>query len=311
MPLDPQVEYVLNLIKTAGNLEYWQMTPQQARAFHNMKAAILDAKPEPVFRSEDRSLPGPAGKIPVRIFTPRESDEPLPVLVWLHGGGHVVGSLDSYDSLCRQLALRADCIVVSVDYRLAPEHKFPAAVEDSFAALTWVGTHAAELGGDPARIAVGGDSAGGNLAAVAAILARDAGFPRLVFQLLIYPATAPHANSASQLEFAEGYVLTRRTILWFHDHYLRDDNDRKDFRYAPLICPDLSGLPRALVIVAGYDPLRDEGIAYAERLMQAGNNVELTHYEGMVHPFFSMSGALDAGKKAIAQTSAALKQAFG
>jgi acetyl esterase len=200
--------------------------------------------------------------------------------------------------------------VVSVDYRLAPEHKFPAAVDDSFAALTWVGQHAAEIGGDPNRIAAGGDSAGGNLAIVAAILARDAGSPPLVFQLLVYPPTAPYPDSASQLELAEGYLLTRKNILWFQNHYLHDDNDRQDIRYAPLICADLSRLPAALVIVAEYDPLRDEGIAYAERLRQAGNRVELTNYEGMVHPFFSMSGALDVGKQAIAQASVALKEAF-
>jgi acetyl esterase len=310
MPLDPQVAQIIDLIKKAGNLEYWQMTPQEARAFHNKKAPILDARPEPIYRSEDRTVPGPAGDIPVRIFTPRESGEPLPVLVWFHGGGHVIGSLDSYDSVCRQLALRADCIVVSVDYRLAPEHKFPAAVDDSFAALTWVGQHAAEIGGDPNRIAAGGDSAGGNLAIVAAILARDAGSPPLVFQLLVYPPTAPYPDSASQLELAEGYLLTRKNILWFQNHYLHDDNDRQDIRYAPLICADLSRLPAALVIVAEYDPLRDEGIAYAERLRQAGNRVELTNYEGMVHPFFSMSGALDVGKQAIAQASVALKEAF-
>ena len=310
MPLHPQVELVLQKIKQAGNPEYWQMTPQQARDFHNQKAAILDAKPEPVFRAEDRTLPGPAGAIPVRVFTPRASKTPLPVLVWLHGGGHVVGSLDSYDSVCRQLALRADCIVVSVDYRLAPEHKFPAAVDDSFAALMWVLQHADELGGDVSRIAIGGDSAGGNLAAVAAILARDAGLPPLAFQLLVYPATAAHPDTQSQQAFSDGYLLTRKHIFWFQNHYLRDDRDREDFRYAPLLCPNLSGLPPALVIVAEYDPLRDEGIIYAECLLHAGNQVELVNYEGMVHAFFSMSGALDVGKQAITKAAAALQQAF-
>lgn len=310
MALDPQVRQILELVKRAGNPEYWQMTPEAARDFHNKKAPILDSKPEPVHRCENRRIPGPAGEIPIRIFTPRESSAPLPVLVWFHGGGHVIGSLDSYDSLCRQLALRADCVVVSVDYRLAPEHKFPAAVEDSFAALSWVGQHAAEIGGDANRIAVGGDSAGGNLAAVAAILARDAEYPPLVFQLLIYPPTAAYPDSPSQLELAEGYLLTRKNILWFQNHYVRDDNDRQDFRYAPLLCPDLSRLPPALLIVAGYDPLRDEGIEYAERLRQAGNQVELVNYEGMVHPFLSMSGALEVARQAIVKSSEALRQAF-
>lgn len=310
MPLDPQVQWVLDRIREAGNPEYWQMTPEQARDWHNKKAGILDVKPEPVFKTEDRLIPGPGGEIPLRIYTPRESDQPLPVLVWLHGGGHVVGNINSYDALCRQLALQADCIVASVEYRLAPEHKFPAGVEDGFAALTWVGHHAAEFSADPERIAMGGDSGGGNLAAVCVILARDAGFPRLAFQLLVYPRTAAWEDSASHHEFAEGYLLTRKTILWFHNHYLNSDEDRKDWRWAPLDCPDLSRLPPALVIVGEYDPLRDEGIAYAERMRREGNTVELTNYAGMVHPFFSMGGAIDAGRRAIAQAAGALKQAF-
>jgi acetyl esterase/lipase len=310
MPVDPQVEWVLARIREAGSPEYWQMTPQQARDWHNRKAGLLDVKPEPVFNVEDRTISSPATDIPVRIYTPRASDGALPVLVWLHGGGHVVGSLDSYDALCRQLALQADCIVVSVDYRLAPEHKFPAGVDDSIAALEWAGLHAADFGGDPARLAVGGDSAGANLASVCAILARDAGGPRLCFQLLVYPRTAADETLPSHHEFAEGYLLTRKTILWFHDHYRSSDADRHDFRYAPLICRDLSRLPPALVIVGEYDPLRDDGIAYATRLEQAGNAVELTQYPGMIHPFFSMSGAVDAGKRAIRQASSALKRAF-
>jgi acetyl esterase len=310
MPLDPQVQQVLELIRSAGNPEYWQMTPQQAREWHNQKAGILDIKPTPVFRVEDRRIPGPASEIPVRIYTPRASSQFLPVLVWLHGGGHVVGSLQSYDAICRQLALEADCIVVSVDYRLAPEHKFPAGVEDCFAALTWAGRHAGEFGGDAKRIAIGGDSAGGNLAAVCAIMARDEGAPRLVFQLLVYPRTAAWEDSPSHREFADGYILTRKTILWFHNHCLKSDADRQDWRWAPLDCPDLSRLPPALVIVAECDPVRDDGIFYAERLKQAGNALELTNYAGMVHPFFSMGGAIDAGRRALSQAAGALRRAF-
>jgi acetyl esterase len=263
-----------------------------------------------VFRVEERRIPGPAAQIPLRLYTPRASERALPVLVWLHGGGHMIGSLDSYDALCRQLALEADCMVASVDYRLAPEHKFPAGVEDAFAALTWVGRSAAGLGCDPGRVAIGGDSAGGNLAAVAAILARDAGFPALAFQLLVYPRTAPWEDSASHHEFAEGHLLTRKTILWFHGHYLNGEADRADWRWAPLICPDLSRLPPALVIVAECDPLRDEGIAYAERLKREGNVAELASYPGMVHPFFSMGGASDAGRRAISHAAGALRNAF-
>jgi len=310
-PLDPQVAAVLAKIRLAGNPEYWQMTPAQARDWHNRKAGILDIAPEDVHAVEDRVVRAIEADVPVRIYTPRASQAALPVLVWLHGGGHVVGSLQSYDALCRKLALSADCIVVSVDYRLAPEHKFPAGVVDSFAALKWTGRHAHEFGGDAARIAIGGDSAGGNLAAVCAILARDAGEPALVHQLLVYPRTAPYEDSASHRDLAEGYLLTRRIILWFHDHYRARESDREDFRYAPLIASDLSRLPPALVIVGEYDPLRDDGIAYAKRLREAGNDVELADYPGMVHPFFSMGGAIDAGRDAMVQASGALRRAFG
>ena len=260
MPLDPQVQVVLEKIRAAGNPEYWQMTPQQARDWHNRKAGLLDVKPEAVFKTGDRSIPGLAGSIPVRIFIPHQATEPLPVLVWLHGGGHVVGSLESYDALCRQLALQGDSLVVSVAYRLAPENKFPAGVEDSFAALQWAAEHAAGIGGDPNGLAIGGDSAGGNLAAVCAILARDAGSPKLMMQLLVYPRTAPDEKFPSHYEYAEGHLLTRKTILWFHQHYRASDADRQDFRYAPLLCKDLSRLPRALIIVGECDPLRDDGI---------------------------------------------------
>jgi acetyl esterase len=200
--------------------------------------------------------------------------------------------------------------VVSVDYRLAPEHKFPAGVVDSFAALKWTARHAPEFGGDASRIAIGGDSAGGNLAAVCAILARDSREPSLLFQLLVYPRTARDEDSPSHRALGEGYMLTRKVILWFHEHYRAKDSDRDDFRYAPLIAKNLACLPPALVIVGEYDPLRDDGIAYANRLREAGNEVELADYPGMVHPFFSMGGAVDAGRRAMAQAAAALRRAF-
>lgn len=310
MALDPQVQDVLDRVRKAGVPEYWQMTPEQARDWHNRKAGILDIEPAAVFKVENRAIPGGGGAIPLRIYTPRDAVGGFPVFVWLHGGGHVIGSLDSYDAVCRQLALQADCVVVSVDYRLAPEHKFPAGVEDAFKALTWVGRHAGALGADPQRIAVGGDSAGANLAAVCAILARDTGFPRLLFELLIYPRTAADEDSPSHREFEDGYLLTRRTILWFHDLYRASDEDRRDFRYAPLICRDLSRLPPALIIVAEFDPLKDEGLAYARRLREAGNEVEAVTYAGMVHGFISMGGAVDAARHAQSFAAAALKRRF-
>jgi acetyl esterase len=310
MPLDRQAAALLAKVRAAGNPEYWQMTPQEARDTHNRRAGILGIPPAEVFEVKDRAIPGPANDIPFRIYAPRQSATLLPVLVYLHGGGHVIGSLDSYDAICRQLALEADCIVVSVDYRLAPEHRFPAGVDDAFAALNWVSGHAGELGGDAKRIAIGGDSAGGNLAAVCAILARDANGPQLRFQLLVYPRTAPDEALPSQHEFAEGHMLTRRSILWFHEHYRASDADRHDFRYAPLIHPDLSRLPPALVIVGECDPLRDDGIAYAKRLQADGTPAELALYEGMIHPFFSLGGVLDAGRHALTRSAQALRHAL-
>ena len=307
MPLADEARWVLDAIRDAGIPEYCDLTPQEARAAHEARANKLAPPKRDIYRVENRDLPGPDGGIPIRIYTPLKFDTPAPVLTWLHGGGHVIGSLDSYDRLCRELSAKAGCVLVSVDYRLAPEHKFPAAVDDCFAALRWVGKEASAQGWDPARIAIGGDSAGGNLAAVCAIMARDAGGPALRFQLLIYPATAPYPDSESQFEFADGYLLTRRVILWFHNHYLRQESDRRDYRYAPLIAPDLSRLPPTKIIVAECDPLRDEGIEYAERLCAAGNDVSLSCYPGMIHPFFSMSGALAAAREAVDEAADALR----
>lgn len=311
MALDPQVQYVLGLVEKAAYPEFWQLSPADARALFEKTAPVLDAPWEEVTRFETIRVPGPAGDIRVNLYAPQpKSAGPLPLLVYFHGGGFVVGSLESYDRLCRALANRAGCLVASVDYRLAPEHKFPAAPDDCHAALNWLAAHASEIGADPARMAVGGDSAGGNLAAVTALTARAQG-PKLVFQMLIYPCVGPRQDEPSHFEFAEKLLLTRKNILWFMEQYLRSEADRDDWRFAPLLAPDLAGLPPALLIVAGYDPLRDEGVAYAERLKAAGVPVEFTNYEGMVHGFFSLSGAIDAGRQAIAQAAAALRRAFG
>ncbi len=311
MPLHPQVEKVLELIERAGEPPYWTLEPAVARARHEETAPVLDAAPVAVHRVTDHEIAGPGGPLPVRAYRPHASAAPLPALLWLHGGGHVVGSIACCDALCRHLALGAGAVVVSVDYRLAPEHKFPAAVEDSMAALEWLHREAPSIGVDRARIALGGDSAGGNLATVTAIAARDRIVPAPVFQLLVYPATASWPDSASHAEFAEGHLLTRRDVDWFQGHYVRDARDRDDPRFAPLNAPDLSGLPDALVIVAECDPLRDEGIAYAERLRAAGGRVELTCYPGMIHAFLSLSGIVDAGRDAIAQAGRALREAYG
>jgi len=311
MPLDPQIEFVIGLVKKANAPEFWQLTPDQAREQYSLRVAKLAVK-EPILRTEDRRIPGPGSHIPIRIYTPREArpGEKLPVLLWFHGGGFVIGSIDTHDSVCRMLANQADCIVVSADYRLAPECKFPAAVADCEAALKWVALHAVEFGADPQAIGVGGDSAGANLATVVAILARDAGHPKIAFQLLIYPCAAPEPETPSHYKFAEGYVLSRNTITWFFRLYQRSRADSNDFRFAPLIADDLANLPPALVLVAGYDPLRDEGVDYAKRLIEAGNRVRLVNYEGMIHGFILMGGAVDDAKRAVAESAQALREAF-
>ena len=311
MPLDPQIETLLNLVKKAGLPELWTLTPDQAREQYAMRVRNAEVK-QSIHRTQDRRIPGPGSDIALRIYWPREAREGelFPVLLWLHGGGFVIGSLDTHDSACRMLATQAECMVVSVDYRLAPEFRFPAAVDDCQAALRWLALHASEIGADAQRIAVGGDSAGANLATVIAIAARDDGHPKVAFQLLIYPCTAPEPETPSQHKFAEGYLLTRNAIVWFYKQYQRSQRDSNDWRFAPLLKDDLSNLPPSLVLVAGYDPLRDEGIDYAKRLIEAGNRVTLVNYEGMIHGFYLTGGVVDGAKRAVAQSAAALREAF-
>jgi acetyl esterase len=311
MPLDRQAEVIITLIKQSGLPELWQLTPDQAREQYQMRVTKL-AQEQPIFRSFERRISGPGSDIGLRIYQPREPKpgERFPVLAWFHGGGFVIGNLDTHDHACRALAVQADCMVVAVDYRLAPESKFPAAVEDCMAVVRWLALHALEIGADPKRIAVGGDSAGGNLAAVCAILARNDGYPQLAYQLLIYPCTAPEPETPSHHKFADGYVLTRNAITWFYKQYVRSPKEFYDFRFAPLVAEDLSNLPPALVLVAGYDPLRDEGVDYAKRLIEFGNRVTLVNYEGMVHGFYLMGGAVDAARRAISESAAALRDAF-
>jgi len=306
MPLDPQVEIVLQLLAAAGGPPLETLSPPQARAAF---AQMILPSDEPVARVEDHTIPGPAGAIPARVYAP-EGSGLQPVLVFYHGGGWVIGDIETYDLLCRTLANRAGCAVVSVDYRLAPEHPFPAAVDDAYAAAQWVHEHGREIGVDPARIAVGGDSAGGNLAAVVAYLAHERGTPPLVYQALIYPSTDLGGETESHRLFAEGYFLTRSTMNWFRDQYVPQPADRQNPLAAPLLAEDLRGLPPALVITGEYDPLRDEGEAYAERLRAAGVPVVRTRYEGMIHGFVSMAPIVDKGKAAIDQIAAALRSAF-
>jgi|SRR5579885_1118019 acetyl esterase len=310
MALEPQTRALLDAMLAAGaSLDFGQMPPQEAR--RRMEAnPIARGTAEPIAKVEDRRIPGPAGELGVRIYTP-EASAPRPAIVYFHGGGWVLGNLDGSDAQCRALANAARCVVVSVDYRLAPEAKFPAPVEDCYAATRWVAQNAPDLGCDPRRIAVAGTSAGANLAAVVPLMARDrGGIPQLAFQVLVYPITDGSMNTRSYRENGQGYFLTAASMAWFWKHYIHDDNDRFHPYAAPINAPDLRGLPPALVITAEYDPLRDEGEAYAERLRAAGVPVTCTRYDGTIHSFVSMPN-LEVGKRAFNQIVAALKETLG
>jgi acetyl esterase len=306
MPLDPQARLVLDQLEAVGFPDLSSLDPVAARA---LAGADPSAPVEEVARVENRSVPGPDGEVPIRIYTPHASGR-LPALVYFHGGGWVICSLDTHDGICRRLANAASCIVVSVDYRLAPEHRFPAAPDDCFAATRWVAANASELGADPERIAVGGDSAGGNLAAVVALMARDRGGPSLRHQLLVYPITDRALDSASYSENAEGYLLTRAMMKWFWGHYLPRESERLAPYASPLQAKDLGGLPSAHVITAQYDPLRDEGEAYAARLRDAGVPTKHSAYAGMMHGFFSMGDAIDVAQQAVEEAASQLVRAF-
>lgn len=306
MPLDRQAQAVLDQIAALGFPPTHTLSPAEARA--HSKARPRAPGPE-VAKVEDRCISLPDREIPVRIYTP-EGNGPFPVLVWFHGGGWVVGDLDTADGTARHLTVGASCTAVSVDYRLAPETKFPGPLEDCFEAVEWVSKNTANLNADPNRIAVGGDSAGGNLAAGVALMARDRGGPPLVFQLLVYPVIDRNFGTNSYRQNANGYQLTTDSMMWYWNHYLQNNSDAANPYAAPLQAKDLAGLPPALVITAEFDPLCDEGEAFARRLQAAGVPTQSTRYGGMIHGFFGMSAALDKGKQAISQASTALRAAF-
>jgi acetyl esterase len=308
MPLDPQADAFLKQAAAAGVPPLGKLpVPETRKMIRELFAP--PGEREVVQKVEDRVIEADGVSIPVRIYTPAGAT-PLPILVYLHGGGWVIGDIETYDIACRRLANGAACIVVSVDYRLAPEHKFPTAPEDCYRAVKWVAANAATLGGDPARIAVGGDSAGGNLSAVVAQMVRDRGGPKLVFQLLIYPVADYTLDTASYRANADGYLLTKAAMEWFWNHYLTDPADGGNPYASPLRAKSFADLPPALVITAEYDPLRDEGIAYADKLRDAGVPVVHTYYQGMIHGFFTMGHVMDRGKEVMDEACAALRDAF-
>ena len=310
MPLDPGLKAMLEMMAEAGGPALDEMEPAAARVyFEQTSVAIPGAARIELASVTDRAVPGPGGDIPVRVYRPEEGTV-LPVLVYFHGGGWVIGSLESHDGTCRELARDAGCVVVAVDYRLAPENRYPAAADDCYAVTCWVAENGDALGIDPGRLAVGGDSAGGNLAAAVSLMARDRNGPAITFQLLIYPVTDADFSRPSYVENAEGYFLTTSAMEWFWGHYVPDEGQRSEAYCAPQQAKDLAGLPPALVITAEFDPLRDEGEAYAGRLQQAGVETTLTRYDGMIHGFFSMGGVSKAAQDAVTQATTTLKSAL-
>jgi acetyl esterase len=308
MSLDPQARAFLERFNSGSALPFHVLTVDEARRAIEEQTRTF-GPPEPVAMVEDRTITGPAGSLTVRIYAPGRG-QLLPALVYFHGGGWVLGNLDTHDAVCRALTNSAGCITIAVDYRLAPEHKFPAALEDCYVATCWVAENANQLGVNPARIAVGGDSAGGNLAASVALMAQERKGPPLRFQLLVYPVTDDAMDTPSHRAFAEGFFLTRPDMEWFWNHYAPDEASRESKFVCPAKATDLRGLPPAMIITAEFDPLRDEGERYAARLQAAGVPVTLKRYPGMVHGFFRLSHIMDQGKVALADAGATLRAAL-
>ena len=309
MPVDPAIQGMLSLLEAMGNKTLASGSPEEARtAFRTLTVDLR--QPDsivPVRVTEDLVVPGAAGDLPARIYRP-EADVPLPTIVFFHGGGFVIGDVETHDNQCRTVCREVEAVVLSVGYRVAPEAPFPAPVEDCLAATQWAADHIAELGGELERLVVAGDSAGGNLAAVVARLARDAGGPPLAAQLLVYPGVDfGDGDYASRTENAEGYFLTRADMEWFRGHYV-GDADVTDPRLSPLLAGDLTGLPPAVVVTAEFDPLRDEGEAYARALEQAGVPVVHRRYDGLIHGFFDLSALSPASAEAVRDTCAQLRR---
>lgn len=310
MPFHPQIQAIHDRLERDQVPNLYTLTIEEAREA-DVKATVAGAgNPVPVAEVTERDIDGPGGPLRLRIYRP-DGPGPHPVLLYLFGGGWSLGTLDTSDDVCRRLTNEAGCVTVSVSYRLAPEHKFPAALEDCYAAASWVAGHGAELRVDTSRMAVGGDSSGGNLTAAITLLARERGGPHFVHQLLVYPSLDYQAGTDSMRECDDEHFFNPRAVRWYWGLYLARDEDGANPLASPLREPDLSELPPATVISAEFDPLRDETERYAARLAEAGVPVEMTRYDGMPHAFFTMTGFVDAAAAALAQAAAGLRQGFG
>ena len=306
MPLDPQAKIILEEDAARNLPPYNELTPPAARK------QMLDLAPpvDPLLMAQrvvDQRIPGPGGEIPLRLYYPK-GDPPFPVVVYFHGGGWVIGDLDTHHALCHALSASSGCLVVAVDYRLAPENRYPAAVEDAYAATCWIAENAKTVQADAGRIAVAGDSAGGTQATVVAMIARDRGKPHIALQVLVYPITDYNFNTPSYLKNADGYMLTRDLMIWFWNQYLTSADFADDAYVSPLRADNLNHLPQALILTAEYDPLCDEGEAYARRLQEAGVKVNLRRYHGMIHGFFRMTSRVDKARQALDQVAGNLRR---
>lgn len=308
--LHPQVAAFLDQLKAQGAPSMATLPVEEVRASQQALITMMGITPEPVAEVTDRTIPGPGGELPIRVYTP-EGSGPFPVLVYLHGGGWVAGDLNLQDDTCRSISNGAGCVVVSVDYRLAPENKFPAAVQDCHAAARWVAENAEQIHVDPARMAIGGESAGGALTAAVSLKARAEGGPPFVLQVMVNPCTnLASMDTDSYREFAEGFGLRKDEVEWCRDHYLRGEEDWQHPYASPLLAEDLRGLPPALIVTSEFDILRDEGETYGRRLEGAGVPTTVSRYNGVIHGFFAAAAIFDRGQDARAEVSAALRSAF-
>ncbi len=305
--LDPQARALIDLMIERGVPPTHTLTPAQARSFYRDRRGFTQPEPPPMAEVQDLM----AGSVPVRLYRPTATQTPQPVLVYLHGGGWTIGDLDTHDVLCRQLARDGACAVVSVDYRMGPEHRFPVAVEECVEAFSWVQAQAQALHLDASRMAVGGDSAGGNLAAALCLVQREAGRPMPAFQMLIYPATDMRAVAPSHTTNGQGYMLTNDSINWYRGNYIADQADWSDWRASPLLASSHAGLPPALVLTAGFDPLRDEGLQYANALSAAGVPTQYVCFERQIHGFITMGRVIEEAHTAVGLCGTALRRAWG